>query len=79
MGHDSITAFNVALGILNDLNESEIMDKILGTSKESFMSLIGTIVDSYGYANNMSSEDVLEMMELLLKTMRDVHEELGDL
>lgn len=79
MGYDSITAFNVALGILNDLNESEIMDKILGTSKESFMSLIGTIVDSYGYANNMSSEDVLTMMELLLKTMRDVHEELGDL
>ena len=79
MNHEAQNAFNVALEILNDLNESGMADRIICTSKEAFMSLIGTVVDSYGSANGMSSEDIITMIELLIKTMRDVHEELGDL
>lgn len=65
------------LGVVDDLVDNGITDKIWGLSEEAFMSLTATMVDGYGAANNMSSEDVLEMMDTLVSTMKQVHADLG--
>lgn len=75
--NEAVKAFENAINVLNDMNQSGTFDKISGLDKNAFMSLMGTMVDSYGAANNMSSEDILEMMDTLVSTMKQVHADLG--
>lgn len=77
MDNEAAKVFENAINVLNDMNQSGIFDKISGLNKNAFMSLMGTVVDSYGAANNMSSENILEMMDDLVSIMKQIHADLG--
>ena len=66
-----------SLVIFSELNYSGMMDKIVNLEKESFLTIIATVIDSYGLANSMTSKDIFEMMDLLIKKMHDVHNKIG--
>lgn len=66
-----------SLEIFSELSYSGLMDKLVNLKKEGFLTVIATLIDSYGLANSMTSEDIFEMMDELIKTMHDVHNKMG--
>lgn len=77
MGNEAMTTFADGIDVLIDLYQHGTSDKIYKLSREAFMSLIAAMIDSYGGANNMSSEDTLEMMDQLVSAMKEIHSKLG--
>ena len=69
-------AFDGLIVLHEMLYDNGTMDKIMALPEELFLSLIGTLTDSYGMAHGLSNEHVQGMMELLLETMKAVHNDL---
>ena len=75
--HDVPQGLLDSLEIFSELNYSGLMDKLVNLEKEGFLTVIATLVDSYGLANRITSKDIFEMMDELIKTMHDVHNKMG--
>lgn len=67
--------------------ESEIMetyeklhkfsDEVNKLSKDAFMAVLGTMIDSYGYVHGFESKETCEMLDDLAKVQKEVHASLG--
>lgn len=77
MSNDVTMEVTKAFEVLVELGQHGTENKIYSLNREAFMSFIGTLVDSYGAANSMSSEDTLKMMNKVIDVMTVVHAELG--